>query len=89
MFAGLSFNGDTSKWEVRKDADTTEMFLKIDYDKNREAIFESMESGPRLCDCLKNSKYASDSRCKTTFKNRYGTTDPSMDQMRNDYNNCK
>lgn len=40
-----------------------------------------------LCDCLKSSTL--DSKCKTKFRSRYGTSDPSADQMRNDYYNCK
>ena len=40
-----------------------------------------------LCDCLKSSTL--NSECKTKFRSKYGTSDPSSDQMRNDYYNCK
>jgi hypothetical protein len=42
-----------------------------------------------LCDCLANSEYSDDSRCKTKFRDTYGTSNPSTDQMTNDYYNCK
>lgn len=49
---------------------------------------------PTLCECLTNPKYANigDSnyeKCKQVFKDRYGTNEPSMEQMKNDYYNCK
>ena len=49
---------------------------------------------PTLCDCLTDSKYAQvgDSnykKCQEVFKDHYGTSDPSLDQMRDDYNECK
>jgi len=49
---------------------------------------------PTLCDCLTNPKYANygDSnykKCEQVFKNQYGTIEPSNDQMRSDYYNCK
>ena len=49
---------------------------------------KSSRNSVTLCDCLKNSKYASDSRCKTKFRAKYGTSDPSMDQMSSDYYSC-
>jgi hypothetical protein len=43
---------------------------------------------------LTDSKYAQvgDSnykKCQEVFKDHYGTSDPSLDQMRDDYNECK
>ncbi|MDB4098237.1 BspA family leucine-rich repeat surface protein, partial [Flavobacteriaceae bacterium] len=94
MFAGLTFNGDTSKWDVSNDTDTTEMFLKIDYLEEERRAKESKRrsdggriGGSGICGCLK-SKNSPSSSCKTIFKNRYGTSNPSSDQMRVDYLNC-
>ena len=43
---------------------------------------------PSICDCLTTGG-SLPSGCEQVFKNRYGTTDPSSNQMRNDYDNCK
>jgi len=43
---------------------------------------------PSLCDCLTTGGDLP-SGCEQVFKDNYGTTDPSLIQMKNDYNNCK
>lgn len=42
-----------------------------------------------LCDCLKSKASTPSSKCKTKFRSIYGTSDPSANQMKNDYYNCK
>ncbi len=49
---------------------------------------------PTLCDCLTDSKYSQigDSnykKCQEVFKDHYGTSEPSSDQMSDDYYECK
>ena len=49
---------------------------------------------PSLCDCLTKSEYANygDSKykqCEEVFLNKYGTKEPSNNQMSNDYYRCK
>lgn len=56
--------------------------------------FISCTSNPSLCDCLTNPKYSNygDSnykKCEQVFKDRYGTNEPSIEQMKSDYYNCK
>jgi hypothetical protein len=43
---------------------------------------------PTLCDCL-TTKGDLPSGCDKVLKDRYRTSDPSLDQMRTDYKNCK
>lgn len=43
---------------------------------------------PSLCDCLTTGGDLP-SGCEQVFKDNYGTTNPSLIQMKNDYNNCK
>lgn len=43
---------------------------------------------PTLCDCLTTGGDLP-SGCREVFKDNYGTSYPSTDQMRNDYYNCK
>ena len=50
-------------------------------------ILSSCDAKPSLCDCLK-SKGDFPSGCEKVFKEKYGTTDPSTSQMREDYYNC-
>lgn len=51
---------------------------------------EKPKSAPlTLCDCLKSKEYPLSSKCKTKFRSIYGTSDPSANQMKNDYYNCK
>ena len=58
-------------------------------------FFTSCSSkSPTLCDCLTDAKYAQygDSnykKCQQVFKDHYGTLEPSLDQMKDDYYNCK
>lgn len=58
-------------------------------------LIQSCESTqPSLCDCLTKSEYAQygDSKykqCEEVFLNKYGTKEPSNNQMRNDYYRCK
>ena len=51
-------------------------------------FFYSCGSSPSLCDCLTTGGDLP-SGCEQIFKDNYGTTDPSLNQMKNDYNNCK
>ena len=51
-------------------------------------ILSSCESKPSLCDCLTTGGDLP-SGCEQVFKDKYGTTDPSTSQMRDDYYNCK
>jgi len=49
-------------------------------------------SEPSLCDCLTKSEYSSGSKlesCKNVYQKNYGTRNPSTNQMRSDYYNCK
>ena len=48
----------------------------------------SCESKPSLCDCLTTGGDLP-SGCEQVFKDKYGTTDPSTSQMKNDYYKCK
>ena len=43
---------------------------------------------PSLCECL-TTQGDLPSGCDEVFKDRYGTTNPSTQQMKNDYYNCK
>lgn len=43
---------------------------------------------PTLCECLTTGGDLP-TGCEKVFINRYGTSDPSTDQMRGDYYNCK
>lgn len=51
-------------------------------------FFYSCGSPPSLCNCLTTGGDLP-SGCEQVFKDNYGTTDPSLNQMKNDYNNCK
>ena len=51
-------------------------------------LLNSCDGPPSLCDCLTTSGDLP-SGCEQVFKDNYGTTDPSLNQMKNDYNNCK
>jgi hypothetical protein len=51
-------------------------------------LLTSCGSPPTLCDCLTTGGDLP-SGCEQVFKDNYGTTDPSLKQMKNDYNNCK
>lgn len=50
-------------------------------------------SEPTLCECLTIPEYSNPGskyeQCKDVFRDKYGTSDPSVDQMRSDYYNCK
>ena len=48
----------------------------------------SCGGSPTLCDCLTTGGDLPNG-CEQVFKDNYGTTDPSLDQMRDDYNACK
>ena len=48
----------------------------------------SCVSKPSLCECLTTGGDLP-SGCEQVFKDKYGTTDPSISQMRNDYYKCK
>ena len=51
--------------------------------------FSSCSSEPPfLCECL-TTKGDLPSGCDQVFKNRYGTTEPSTSQMKDDYYDCK
>jgi hypothetical protein len=51
-------------------------------------VLSSCGEKPSLCDCL-TTQGNLPSGCKQVFKDKYGTTDPSTSQMRDDYYNCK
>ena len=48
----------------------------------------SCGGSPSLCDCLTKGGDLP-SGCEQVFKDKYGTTDPSTSQMKNDYYKCK
>ena len=48
----------------------------------------SCVGSPTLCDCLTTGGDLP-SGCEQVFKEKYGTTDPSTSQMKNDYYKCK
>ena len=48
----------------------------------------SCGGSPTLCDCL-TTEGDLPSGCEQVFKDKYGTTDPSTSQMKNDYYKCK
>ena len=50
--------------------------------------FISCTSTPTLCECLK-TKGDLPNGCEQVFKDRYGTTEPSIKQMESDYYNCE
>ena len=41
-----------------------------------------------LCDCLTKSELSDAGKCKEVFLQKYGTKEPSTNQMKNDYSNC-
>ena len=51
-------------------------------------LLTSCGGPPSLCDCLTKGGDLP-SGCDQVFKDKYGTTDPSTSQMKNDYYNCK
>ena len=48
----------------------------------------SCVSEPSLCKCLTTGGDLP-SGCEQVFKDKYGTTEPSVNQMENDYYKCK
>ena len=51
-------------------------------------LLNSCGGPPSLCDCL-TTVGDLPSGCKQVFIDNYETTDPTLDQMRDDYNACK
>lgn len=51
-------------------------------------VFSSCGGSPSLCKCL-TSPGDLPSGCSQVFKKQYGTSDPSIEQMRSDYYKCK
>lgn len=60
-------------------------------DSIKEIIFigKKFQYNPiSLCDCLTKSELSDAGKCKEVFLQKYGTKEPSTNQMKNDYSNC-
>ena len=80
------FNKPMGSWTLNSDGDG----LKLINNQKQDLVYDKII--PTLCDCLK-AKGGNPSKdiprgCKNVMLNQYGTTEPTHDQMKEEYYNC-
>lgn len=80
------FNKTMSSWVLNCDG----YEMKLINSQKEDIVYDKVI--PTLCDCLKaaggNPSKGLPRGCKNLIMNQYGTAKPTLDQMRQDYNDC-
>ena len=64
--------------------------VKVDFENSIGFVTTYFEYDKiTICQCLTDTEYSNSKSCKEKFWRRYGTNDPSTEQMEEDYYNCK